>query len=88
MIIGFEKILLVKMIDTNKKWNQGELKSIFTGLNSDNKYEREYAVKVGIEKGFVEDDGHLNEYDFKEWLFTKILIKSPINLLQQKFELT
>ena len=78
MIIGFEKDTTgKKMIDTNKKWNQGELKSIFTGLNSDNKYEREYAVKVGIEKGFVEDDGHLNEYDFKEWLFTKIFNKEP-----------
>ena len=42
-----------------------ELKSIFRGLNSDNKYEREYAVKIGIEKGFVEGNGHLNEIGFK-----------------------
>ena len=65
---------------SNKNWHQDELESLFIGLNSDNKYEREYAVKVGVAEGFVEDNGHLNEVDFKKWLFKKIFNKEPKEL--------
>tara|TARA_B110000503_G_C6950984_1_gene331005 strand:- start:57 stop:707 length:651 start_codon:yes stop_codon:yes gene_type:complete len=67
------------MSENNKIWEEDELKSLFIGLNSDEKYERRYSVKIGIEEGFVHDDGQLDEKNFRIWLFKKIFLKEPKN---------